>query len=335
MEVAAAAPESVRFVVMFSRSQGPRADRPDADAAPVLDEMRAFFTERLRSFAAAGIARERLVFDPGMGFFLGRAAAPSLRVLKHLAELHAFGVPLLVSVSRKSFLGEGDGPACCRTRPCEPRRGALGAAQRCFVRAHARRRGVARCVDRGAGDSERLVIPLRDSIPASRTPVVTWALVAACSVAFLLQLGDDQGQLIEQYGMVPARVFDPQASHVMRDLVNHRGGYHRLMPAAVPDWLTLLTCTFLHGGWLHFLGNMWFLWIFGDNVEDRFGRLRFLCFYLGCGVAASLAHLLTSRQSGVPTIGASGAIAGVMGAYLFCIRVRASRCCSSGVSSST
>ena len=161
------------------------------------------------------------------------------------------------------------------------------------------------------------MIPLRDSIPASRTPVVTWALVAACSVAFLLQLGDDQGQLIEQYGMVPARVFDPQASHVMRDLVNHRGGYHRLMPAAVPDWLTLLTCTFLHGGWLHFLGNMWFLWIFGDNVEDRFGRLRFLCFYLGCGVAASLAHLLTSPESGVPTIGASGAIAGVMGAYLF------------------
>ena len=109
MEVAAAAPESVRFVVMFSRSQGPRAERPDADAAPVLDEMRAFFTERLRSFAAAGIARERLVFDPGMGFFLGRAAAPSLRVLKHLAELHAFGVPLLVSVSRKSFLGEVTG----------------------------------------------------------------------------------------------------------------------------------------------------------------------------------------------------------------------------------
>jgi len=109
MEVAAAAPESVRFVVMFSRSQGSRADRPDADAAPVLDEMRAFFTERLRSFAAAGIARERLVFDPGMGFFLGRAAAPSLRVLKHLAELHAFGVPLLVSVSRKSFLGEVTG----------------------------------------------------------------------------------------------------------------------------------------------------------------------------------------------------------------------------------
>jgi dihydropteroate synthase type 2 len=109
MEVAAAAPASVRFVVMFSRSQGPRADRPDADAAPVLDEMRAFFTERLRSFAAAGIARERLVFDPGMGFFLGRAAAPSLRVLKHLAELRAFDVPLLVSVSRKSFLGEVTG----------------------------------------------------------------------------------------------------------------------------------------------------------------------------------------------------------------------------------
>ena len=114
MEAAAAAPASVRFVVMFSRSQGPRAQRPDtagpdADAASVLGELRLFFAERLRTFAAAGIARERLVFDPGMGFFLGRTAAPSLEVLKHLSELRAFDVPLLVSVSRKSFLGEVTG----------------------------------------------------------------------------------------------------------------------------------------------------------------------------------------------------------------------------------
>jgi dihydropteroate synthase type 2 len=109
MEAAATAPAHVRFVVMFSRSQGPRADRPEADAARVLTEVRAFFAERLRSFGSAGIARERLVFDPGMGFFLGRTAAPSLGILKHLSELRAFDVPLLVSVSRKSFLGEVTG----------------------------------------------------------------------------------------------------------------------------------------------------------------------------------------------------------------------------------
>jgi membrane associated rhomboid family serine protease len=83
----------------------------------------------------------------------------------------------------------------------------------------------------------------------------------------------------------------------------------------VHPWLTLLTCIFLHGGWMHFLGNMWFLYIFGDNVEDRFGHLGFGLFYLLCGVGASAAHLLTNRGSAVPTIGASGAIAAVMGAY--------------------
>ncbi len=85
----------------------------------------------------------------------------------------------------------------------------------------------------------------------------------------------------------------------------------------MPPLLTILTCIFLHGGWMHFLGNMWFLYIFGDNVEDRFGHGGFLAFYLGCGVAASVAHLLTNPTSGVPTVGASGAIAGVMGAYFF------------------
>lgn len=85
----------------------------------------------------------------------------------------------------------------------------------------------------------------------------------------------------------------------------------------MPEWLTLLTCTFLHGGWLHVIGNLLFLWIFGDNVEDRFGRVPFLVFYLVCGAAASAAHLVSNPASTVPTVGASGAIAGVMGAYLF------------------
>jgi membrane associated rhomboid family serine protease len=87
-------------------------------------------------------------------------------------------------------------------------------------------------------------------------------------------------------------------------------------PSPIPPLFTMLTCIFLHGGWMHFLGNMWFLWIFGDNIEDRFGHWGYLLFYLGCGVAASAAHLFFSLDSPVPTIGASGAIAGVMGAYL-------------------
>jgi membrane associated rhomboid family serine protease len=158
------------------------------------------------------------------------------------------------------------------------------------------------------------VIPLRDDVPASRTPVVTRAIVVACSIVFLLQLASGNDDLVERYGMVPARVLDPDATHVLRD---PRGRIvERIDAAAVPDWLTLLTCTFLHGGWLHFLGNMLFLWIFGDNVEDRFGRVKYTLFYLGCGAAASAAHLLTNEGSTIPTIGASGAIAGVMGAYL-------------------
>ena len=161
------------------------------------------------------------------------------------------------------------------------------------------------------------MIPLRDSIPSSRRPVVTHALVAVCALVFLIQLADPAGVLVERLGMIPARVVDPDRDLVLRELVAGRVVARPLRPALVPEWLTLLTCTFLHGGWLHVLGNMLFLWIFGDNVEDRFGRLPFLLFYLLSGVAASAAHLLADPHSTVPTVGASGAIAGVMGAYLF------------------
>ncbi|MFN9334508.1 MAG: rhomboid family intramembrane serine protease [Planctomycetota bacterium] len=161
------------------------------------------------------------------------------------------------------------------------------------------------------------MIPLRDDVPASRPPVVTRSLVAACAVVFALQLGDADGDLVRSLGMVPARVMDPDAPAWQAALRVAPGrGAPAVGAAAVPDGLTRLTCTFLHGGLLHFAGNMLFLWIFGDNVEDRFGRARFLLFYLGCGVAASAAHLLAAPGSPVPTVGASGAIAGVMGAYL-------------------
>lgn len=160
------------------------------------------------------------------------------------------------------------------------------------------------------------MFPIRDDVPASRPPVVTRALVVLCSLVFVLQLGDRDGSLLAGYGMIPDRVFDGSQAVWQPGAMRWPSRSEFVGPAAVPDWLTLLTCTFLHGGWAHFLGNMLFLWIFGDNVEDRFGRLRFLLFYLGCGVAASAAHLLSAPGSDKPTIGASGAIAGVMGAYL-------------------
>jgi hypothetical protein len=150
-------------------------------------------------------------------------------------------------------------------------------------------------------------------------------VIAACTLVFLAQLtiGDGEASLVERFGMIPARVLHPDqpieiAERVDRPTIFGVEAYEltrRAAESAVPPILTLLTCIFLHGGWMHFLGNMWFLFIFGDNVEDRYGHLSYLLFYLGCGGAASVAHLLTNAESTIPTIGASGAIAGVMGGY--------------------
>lgn len=117
LAVATAAPANVRFVVMFSRSRSGRADRPADATEEVLAELQTFFAERVQTMARAGVAKERLVLDPGMGFFLGRTAAPSLLVLKHLRELQQHGVPLLVSVSRKSLVGEVTGRTVERRGP--------------------------------------------------------------------------------------------------------------------------------------------------------------------------------------------------------------------------
>lgn len=135
-----------------------------------------------------------------------------------------------------------------------------------------------------------LMIPLRDVIPSRTAPIVTLTLIAANGLVFLFQISlpdEDLHLFVTLYGVVPAAL----------------------------DPLTLLTSMFLHGGWLHFLGNMLYLWIFGDNVEDRLGHGRFLVFYLVCGIAAALAQVATNPASRVPMVGASGAIAGVMGAY--------------------
>ncbi|MBI4279618.1 MAG: rhomboid family intramembrane serine protease [Armatimonadetes bacterium] len=147
------------------------------------------------------------------------------------------------------------------------------------------------------------MIPLYDANPARTRPVVIYAIVAACAAAFLYTfygVGPEPGtaEALRRYGMIPAALTG------------------RAPPEGVPPSLTLITSMFLHGGWVHLIGNLWYLWIFGDNVEDAMGRGRFLLFYLAGGIAGSLAHAFTHPSSTVPTIGASGAIAGVLGAYL-------------------
>jgi len=147
------------------------------------------------------------------------------------------------------------------------------------------------------------MIPLRDNIPSARTPYVNYLLIVACTLAFLWELstGPRLPAFISILGFVPERFL----------LLFSTYG-----PLALPLMvIPLFTSLFLHGGWLHLLGNMWFLYIFGDNVEDFLGHRRYLLFYLVCGVGANLIFLLFSPHTLSPLVGASGAIAGVMGAY--------------------
>lgn len=146
------------------------------------------------------------------------------------------------------------------------------------------------------------MIPLRDTVPTDNYPVVNNALIGINVVIFLLQLSLGVGwdRFVYTYGLVPARYSIPQISAYF---------------SAPQQVLAFFSFMFLHGGFWHLLGNMWSLYIFGDNVEDRLGHLRYLLFYLICGVASGVSHLLLNLNSNIPTIGASGAIAGVMGAY--------------------
>lgn len=172
------------------------------------------------------------------------------------------------------------------------------------------------------------MLPLRDNIPPRTTAVVNYTIIAICAVVYLIQWADQQDgadEIVEKYSMIPARVMHPEQHILMVDrftvqLPNGQVAIEeRERTAETPPfspWWTLLTCTFLHGSWMHVIGNLWFLHIFGDNVEDRFGHVGYLLFYLASGIAASAAHLLTNLDSAMPTVGASGAIAGVMGAYL-------------------
>jgi membrane associated rhomboid family serine protease len=134
------------------------------------------------------------------------------------------------------------------------------------------------------------MIPLRDVIPSRTTPYVTVSIIVLNALAWFFELSipnDVLPRFIEVYGIVPAHF----------------------------SLITVFTSMFLHGSWMHVIGNMWYLWIFGDNVEDRLGHGRYIAFYLLCGFAAALGHVALNAGSLVPTIGASGAIAGVMGAY--------------------
>jgi len=150
-------------------------------------------------------------------------------------------------------------------------------------------------------------IPLRDDVPAKRTPVITYVLIAANVAVFLYEVS------LWQQGEAAIKAFLGQYALVPSDF----GGVSELStwpsdPGRAVPWFTSM---FLHAGLLHILFNMWMLWIFGDNVEDRMGPVGYLVFYLGCGVVAAAAHWSFNAHSAVPVVGASGAIAGVMGAY--------------------
>jgi membrane associated rhomboid family serine protease len=146
------------------------------------------------------------------------------------------------------------------------------------------------------------MFPIRDDIPSSRFPAVTLGIIVVNVLVFFreLSVGPNLEDLLVQYAVIPARYTVPDVAQLF----------------TVPQQIfALFSSMFLHGGWIHLLGNMWSLWIFGDNVEDRLGRTRYLGLYLASGMAAALLHIYTNAGSVVPTIGASGAIAGIMGAY--------------------
>lgn len=148
------------------------------------------------------------------------------------------------------------------------------------------------------------MIPLKDDNPTRTFPFVNYTLIVACVLVFLWQvsLGKHMQAAIYTYGLIPDVLL----------------GDARLPPelAVVPAWATVFTSMFMHGGWMHLIGNMLYLWIFADNVEDRIGHGRFIVFYALCGIAAALAQALPDPDSQIPMVGASGAISGVLGAYL-------------------
>jgi membrane associated rhomboid family serine protease len=144
------------------------------------------------------------------------------------------------------------------------------------------------------------MFPIKNAVPTRYPPVVTWTLIVINCAVFLFQINLNpvaEERFVLTFALVPARYFVGS-------------------PNSLADYLPFLTNTFMHGGWLHLIVNMWTLWLFGPTVEDRLGHGRYLAFYLACGFCASLAHAVFNPLSVVPAIGASGAIAGVLGCYM-------------------
>ncbi|MEW6141198.1 MAG: rhomboid family intramembrane serine protease [Thermodesulfobacteriota bacterium] len=147
------------------------------------------------------------------------------------------------------------------------------------------------------------MIPLRDSTPSGTVPIATIGLIAINSVVWLYEvsLGPELNRFVFEYGLIPLRFVTAG---------RYEGGVWS--NAIVP----LMSSMFMHGGWMHVIGNMWFLWIFGDNIEDRLGHVKFILFYILCGIGAAILHIVFDPASKLPMVGASGAISGVLGAYL-------------------
>ena len=148
------------------------------------------------------------------------------------------------------------------------------------------------------------MFPIHDDNPTRITPYVTYALLLACVLIFFWQisLGDGVQQAVYSFGVIPSVLFASKSLPVELEIL--------------PAWLTIFTSMFLHGGWMHLIGNMLYLWVFGNNVEDAMGHRRFILFYLLCGLLAAMTQAVLNPDSEIPMIGASGAISGVLGAYL-------------------
>jgi membrane associated rhomboid family serine protease len=169
------------------------------------------------------------------------------------------------------------------------------------------------------------VFPIKDDIPTRRFPFLTVAIIAACVIVYFVferggfTLSETGNERVVEYGAIPYELTHPgkECGPVSPDQLACEGqeGVQGEAPEQAPTWLTLFTSMFMHGSLLHLGGNMLFLWIFGNNIEDSMGRLRFVAFYLGGGVAALAAQVLVGPSEAVPTVGASGAIAAVLGGY--------------------
>ena len=159
------------------------------------------------------------------------------------------------------------------------------------------------------------MFPYKDDNPTIRTPVATFAVIAINTLVWVLLQGmgtePQLSQSVCQFGLVPGEVLGrlPPGTPVP-------GGIDGCVTGAGHSWFTVISSMFMHGGWLHLIGNMWFLWVFGNNIEDSMGRVRFVIFYLTTGLVAAATQALMNPGSAIPMVGASGAISGVMGAYI-------------------